>query len=503
MARSRTSSPAELLVTLRRDDPEPLHQQLEQELRASIRSGRLTPGSSLPSTRVLAEQLGLSRGVVVESYEQLIAEGYLVSQPGGATRVCSTIGGRPIEPAPVAPKPAPRIDFAYGRPDVSQFPRDAWLRALRRVLNEAPNARLGYIGGAGIPELREELATYLNRVRGTCAEADHVVVCGGFAQALDLVTRVLRDRGARRLAVEDPGQTDAPRAARRNGLEAVPVPVDDRGLVVDALASSDADAVVLTPAHHFPTGGVLSAERRTALVAWAVDRDALILEDDYDAEYRYDREPIGAIHGLAPDHVVYAGSASKTLAPGLRLGWLIVPGHLVESVTATKEAMDRGSASLEQLAFADFLARGEFDHHLRRMRPVYRRRRDVLLRTMRRLLPELEPAGASAGLHVAAWLPAWIDEAALVERSAALGVAVNGVTQYWCDRSQARGGLLFGYGTLGEPEIEEGMAIVAQALEELRAGQAQSDASPRGEYAGAATDRARSTTYRRIRPTRP
>jgi GntR family transcriptional regulator / MocR family aminotransferase len=472
MARSRTSSATELLVGLRRDDPLPLHRQLEQELRGAIRSGRLPGEAALPSTRLLAEQLGVSRGIVVEAYEQLVAEGYLTSRPGGATRV----GANVIEP--VVPSTTRRgttthrFDFGYGRPDVSQFPRQVWLRSMRRVLSEAPSDRLSYLDDRGAPELREALAMYLNRVRGTDADAERIVICNGFAQALGIVTQVIRANGGRRIAVEDPGTRDTVRAAMAAGIEVVPIPVDDDGIVVEVLARSDPDAVVLTPAHHFPTGAVLSADRRAALVAWATERDRLILEDDYDAEYRYDREPIGAIQGLAPDQVIYAGSASKTLAPGLRLGWLVVPPGLVDDIAATKEATDRGSASLEQLAFADFLSRGDFDRHLRRMRPIYRGRRDVLLRALGRHLPELRPVGASAGLHVLAWLPAGIDEADLVERAAAFDVGVDGVTPYRIAGQDRPGGLLFGYGNVTEASIDEGVRLIATAMAQARIGHA-------------------------------
>lgn len=469
MARLRTSSTPELLVALRRDDPLPLHSQLERELRAAIRSGRLSADSSLPSTRGLAAQLGLSRGVIVEAYEQLVAEGYLSSQPGGATRVCARVTG-PEDPVEARRStPAFKFDFGYGRPDVSQFPRQAWLRSLRRVLNEAPSDRLSYLDPRGAFELRDSLATYLNRVRGTVANPDRIVICNGFAQGIRLVAQVVHAAGGRRIAVEEPGQLDSILAARAAGLEAVPVPVDDAGIVVEALERADADAVVVTPAHHFPTGAVLSPERRAALVAWARNRRGLILEDDYDAEYRYDREPIGAIHGLAPEHVIYAGSASKTLAPGLRVGWLIVPPGLVDAIAVTKEASDRGSASLEQLAFADFLSRGEFDRHLRRMRPLYRARRDAVLDSLHRHLPELRPVGASAGLHVVAWLPDDVDETALVGRVASLGVAIVGITPYYSARRAGPGGLLFGYGTPTEPEIEEGIRLIAAAMATFRA----------------------------------
>ena len=488
MPRTRTSSSTELLVELRRDDPLPLHSQLERELRDAIRSCRLPDDTVLPSSRALADQLGLSRGVVVEAYEQLVAEGYLSSRPGGATRVCA----KATEPSPAAaapPSPATpevRIDFGYGRPDVTQFPRQVWLRSIRRVLNEAPSDRLSYLDNRGALELREALASYLNRVRGTAARADQIVICNGFAQALRLVAHVVRASGGTRLAVEDPGQLDAIDAATASGLTPVPIPVDESGIVIEALERSDADAVVLTPAHHFPTGAVLSAERRAALVAWANAHGSLVLEDDYDAEYRYDREPIGAVQGLAPERVIYAGSASKTLAPGLRLGWLIVPNRLVDAIATAKEATDRGSASLEQLAFADFLSRGAFDHHLRRMRPIYRARRDALLAALRRDLPALRPVGASAGLHVIAWLPSGVDEAAVVERAAAAGVRLYGLRQYHSARQDAPGGLLFGYGAVTEAEIDEGIRLVAEAIDGERPSALQAQAGPSAQRVEAA-----------------
>lgn len=452
-------------MELRRDDPLPLHHQLERELRGAIRSGRLPAETALPSTRLLADQLGLSRGVVVEAYEQLVAEGYLASRPGGATRVCARSAEVSALPAAAAAAvPEPRFDFHYGRPDVTQFPRQAWLRALRRVLNEAPSDRLSYLDFRGALELREALAIYLNRVRGTAAGPDRTVITNGFAQGMAIVTQVLAATGGRRIAIEEPGQRDVLRAARKHGLEPVPVPVDDDGIVVRALEQARADAVVVTPAHHFPTGAVMSAERRASLVAWATEGHHVVLEDDYDAEYRYDREPIGALQGLAPEHVIYAGSASKTLAPGLRLGWLVAPQRLVEPIAAAKDASDRGSASLEQLAFADFLARGDFDRHLRRMRPIYRARRDALLAALRRHLPDLRPVGASAGLHVVAWLPAGVDEAVVIDRAAAAGVAIDGVSPYYAAGRAGPGGLLFGYGTLTETEIDEGIRLIARAL---------------------------------------
>lgn len=471
MAMTRTSSQAEILVELRRDgDGGALHRQLEGALRVAIGSGRFAAGSPLPSSRALATQLGLSRGVIVEAYEQLVAEGYLTSRRGGATRVNPRVVTAPTQVQSAAEPQRYLIDFAYGLPDVTEFPRAVWLRSLRRVLNEAPSERLGYLDHRGALELREALAAYLNRVRATAADAERIVVVNGFAQTLNLVNQYLAANGTRRIAMEDPGQSDTPEAAIRFGLEPVPIPVDEEGIVVSVLERTGADVVVVTPAHHFPTGAVLSARRRAELLEWAARGSRLILEDDYDAEYRYDREPIGALQGLAPEHVLYAGTASKTLAPGLRLGWLIAPARLVHKLAEAKVASDRGSPSMEQLAFADFLSRGEFDRHLRRMRAIYRGRRDVLLGALRRYGPDLRPAGASAGLHVVVWLPDGTDEAAVVARAAELGVRVTGVARHRIDRGDGRGGLLFGYGALGLKEIEEGVRLVASVTGPPRVG---------------------------------
>ena len=468
MARTRTRFPTELLVELRKDDPLPLHRQLEQELRSAIRGGRLRPETALPSTRVLADQLDLSRGVVVEAYEQLVAEGYLTSVPGGATRVATRAAVGAPERGVVDEGPPVRVNFAYGRPDVTQFPRQLWLRSMKRVLIEAPSERLTYLDRRGARELREALAAYLNRVRGTAAEPSDIVICNGFAQAIDLVAQLVKARRGRRIAVEDPGDADGRAAVRRHELETVPLSVDSGGISIEALRRSDADAVFLPPAHHYPTGAVIAPDRRADLLVWADERDALILEDDYDAEFRYDREPIGAIHGLAPERVIYSGSASKTLAPGLRLGWMVVPRTLVEQLGAIKEANDRGSPVLDQLAFADFLSKGEFDRHLRRMRPLYRERRDALLDALRQYLPDARTTGASAGLHVLAMLPSGIDEGAVLDRALARGVKVTGLRHTYHDPTRAPGGLIFGYGQVTASDIDEGVRVVARVVDALR-----------------------------------
>jgi GntR family transcriptional regulator / MocR family aminotransferase len=482
MSRSRTNSAAggELLLAIRRDLPDPLHRQVEASIRDAIRSGRLRQGTTLPPTRTLAADLGVSRGVVVEAYQQLVAEGYLTSRAGGYTQVAidshpSATAGRRLSESPVMPPPAgnrepgqPRIAFRYGRADVSNFPRTAWLRSVRRVVTEAPSDWFGYHSGRGAPDLRVALSGYLNRVRGADADPDHMVICSGYGQGIVLALQALRESGARRIAVEDPSSgDDAVPVGRALGLDVVGVPVGADGIDVSALERTEADAVVLTPSHQWPLGGVLSAESRSAILDWASRRGSLVIEDDYDAEYRYDRSPIGAMQGLAPDHVVYAGSASKTLAPGLRIGWLAVPPHLTRAVADAKILADRGSPVIDQLAFADFLNRGEFDRHLRRMRPVYRRRRDVLLTALRKRLPDFEPIGASAGIHLVAWLPADLDEASVVAAAAERGVAISGVGPYRLSHP-GRDGLIFGYSSLSERAITDGIARLATAVSDVR-----------------------------------
>ena len=490
MAEIRTNSG--LLVVLDPDAGIPLHRQIETSIRDAIRAGRLARGASLPPSRALAADLGVSRGVVVEAYAQLAAEGYLDSRsggytqvaacgdvapglagqvtaaagrgPGGANRGPGEAGAAAAEVVPWAPQPGLAIDLSYGRADVSNFPRTAWLRALREALADAPNSVFGYLTGSGVPQLRAALADYLNRVRGTVTQPEHIVICTGYAQGMTLLISVLAVAGAKRIALEDPSSgDDALPAARAAGLEVVGVPVDEYGIRIDKLRESNADAVILTPAHQWPTGSVLSAGNRPAVIRWAAERGAIIIEDDYDAEYRYDRTPVGALQGLAPDHVVYAGSASKTLAPGLRLGWLALPGRLVEPVAAAKIAADRGSPALDQLAFADLLTRGEFDRHLRRMRPVYKRRRDALLTALEANLPWLEPTGVSAGLHLVTWLPPHLDETAVVQAARRVGVGIDAVGPYRIG-GPGRGGLIFGYATVNEQAIGEGIARLAHAI---------------------------------------
>jgi len=416
----------------------------------------------MPSTRALARDLGVSRGVVVETYDQMVVEGYLSARQGAATRVSDgAFSPSGAAPAPEPERP-PRFDFRPGAPDVALFPRSRWLASLRRALRDAPDARFDYGDPRGAPELRRALAGYLGRVRGVACDPGRVVVTSGMAQGMALFGRTLIDRGSRRIGVEDPCSTPGRDQLAATGLVPLPVPVDARGLEVDRLASAAADAVVVTPAHQFPTGVVLTPERRSALIEWAADRRAFVLEDDYDSEYRYDRQPVGSLQGLAPDRVAYAGSVSKTLAPALRLGWLVTPESLTTAIAQMKAFDDLGTPVVEQLALADFLERGELDRHLRRTRATYRGRRDALVEALARHLPGCAPAGVAAGLHLVVHLPAGQDERAVLQKARSYGVGLSGLFEH----SIAPGppALLLGYGRVAEPAIEPGIRELAGAI---------------------------------------
>lgn len=458
----------DLLVAIDRSGPVGVRAQIEQQLREGVRAGRLHPGTRLPSTRALAARLGVARGVAVEAYAQLAAEGWVVSRQGSGTVVAprATAAEAALEPAPAA-TPLP-YDFALGVPDLAAFPRAAWLAATRRVLRTMPDAELSHPDRGGAPALRRALASHLGRVRGVVTTPERIVVTTGFWQALGLVCSVLAARGVTRLAMEDPSFVYHRFVVRAAGLEPVGVSVDAAGLRVDELARTGARAVLVTPAHQSPTGVVMAPARRTALLAWAHEQEGTIIEDDYDSEHRYDRDPVGALQGLAPDRVVYGGSASKTLAPALRLGWLAVPAELARGVRDAKGLADGGSPVLEQLVFADLIERGDVDRHLRRTRAANRRRRDALAQALAEHLPRARLHGVAAGLHAAVELPPGSDERAVVRAAAERGVRVYGLAPHYFPRPQAeapRPGLLLGYGGLSEQAIRRGVAELAAAVD--------------------------------------
>lgn len=459
MAISGTTSGPELLVELDRGASEPLHRQLANGLRDAIRTGRLAPATRLPSTRVLAEDLGVSRRLVVDAYSQLTAEGFLLSSHGSGTRVATVDTASTPERGAVEAKHVD-IDFAPGSPDLSSFPRHGWLRALRQGLAEVESQSFGYVEPQGLLAARVAVADYLRRTRGVLADPQHIVLCSGATQAIALLASVL---SGHRLAMEDPGFWLHRMVLRHNGIDIDPVPVDEDGLDVAALVDSGATTVLTTPAHQSPTGVVLSAARRTALVQWA-RAEHLVIEDDYDAEYRYGRAPVGALQGIAPDRVVYVGSTSKTLAPGLRIGWMVLPVHLVGAVTWSKGLADTGSSVMDQIAFAKLLTTGGYDRHLRQMRRRYLVRRNALLRALARYLPEATVIGTAAGVHLTVRFPNGFPVAELVRRAAEMRVRVEPLAPCYADPAAAPPGLMLGYANLSESQILTGVQTLAQVM---------------------------------------
>jgi GntR family transcriptional regulator/MocR family aminotransferase len=452
----------EILVRLDRSRRGTLGAQLQDELREAVRSGRLAAGERLPSTRALARELGVSRGLAQECYEQLAAEGYLRARPGSATRVAAARTAAPRTPPPDPPT-ALDVDFRSGVPDIARFPMRDWLWALTEAGRSAPLSVAAYGDPAGRPELRAVLAAYLRRVRAAAATADAIVITGGFTQGLALVLGVLADRDHRRLGVEDPGHRDWRATAERAGLRPVPVPVDGDGARITA-APDGVRAVVMTPAHQTPTGVVLTPERRHETIVWTDERDAVVVEDDYDAEFRYDRQAVGALQGLAPDRVFLIGSVSKVLGPALRIGWVVCPPDLVEAVAHAKRLADRGTPALDQLALAQLIESGRYDRHLRRMRAVYARKREALIAALAEHAPGVRLTGLAAGFHAVAPLPPGADEQAVAEAAHERGVGVYPMARYRLGAGAHPPQLVLGFGNLSEEAIRRGVAAIADLL---------------------------------------
>jgi GntR family transcriptional regulator/MocR family aminotransferase len=466
-----TSSPTELLIHLTRASGTSLAVQIEGQIRAAVRAGTLQGGTVLASTRDFAQQFGISRPLVVEAYAQLAAEGYLVIRQGARPRVADYTA--PDEDARAdsrAPATPPRFNFLPAVPDLSSFPRKTWLKAYREALASMTGEDFGYGERHGSLALRRALLDYLGRVRGVATGADRILITNGFEQGRGLVCRALRACGVRRIAVEDPSYSEW-ETITQAGLDIVPVPVDAEGISVADLEKTQAEAVMVTPAHQFPTGVVMSGERRLQLVSWLRRRDAFALEDDYDAEFRYDRAPVGSLQGMAPAHVVYAGTASKTLAPGLRLGWVVVPPRLLEAVRTEQVLADYGCPRIEQHALARFIGAGELDRHLRRMRVRYKAQRDALLSALAIEFPDLKPRGVAAGLHAAVELKQDDDEQAIVEEARRRHVAVAFLSAHCIARRDIPPTLLLGYARQAESAIRAGVHALAAAIGAARRGQ--------------------------------
>ena len=454
-----TSYGPELLVRLRGGRR---RAQLEDRLRELIRDGTLAAGGRMPSSRALAGDLGVSRRLVVDAYAQLLAEGYLVARQGAGTYVAAADARERDAPAPQAVR-SMQFDFFPGAPDLASFPRTLWLRAMREVLRSTPDSALGYPDARGAPPLRAALAAYLRRVRGVVVEPDAIVVCAGATQGLAVLARALKRTGVEEIAVEDPGLPPHRGVLAYAGLDVRGVPVDEFGLDVGALGSP---VVLATPAHQCPTGVALSPQRRGELIGWARD-GGLVIEDDYDAEFRYDRAPLGALQGLAPDRVVYLGTVSKTLAPGLRLGWLVLAPSLVEPVVEAKALDDMGCSVLDQLVFARLLETSAYDRHLRRARRRNRARRDALIDAVACELPGASVSGVSAGLHVLVHLPRAVELHGLHAAAAERSLGVYPLELHRIEPRATADALVMGYANLPEPAIAEGVRRLAETIGEL------------------------------------
>jgi GntR family transcriptional regulator/MocR family aminotransferase len=441
---------------------------VEDALRDAVRSGRLTAGTPLPSSRALAGELGLARNTVADAYGQLVAEGWLTARQGSGTRVAeraSATARRPAQSVPVTPAAAQLL--RPGLPDLSGFPRSAWLSAGRRALGSAPNNLLGYPDPRGLLSLREALSEYLARARGVRTTPDTIMICSGFLQALQLLSTTLRRRGTSAMSVEAYGLGQHRDLIRAAGLATVAVGLDSFGARTDELESQTSGAILLTPSHQFPLGVPLSPPRRTALLRWARQRSALVIEDDYDGEFRYDRKPVGALQGLAPELVAYVGTASKSLAPGLGLAWLVLPPWLLPDLIETKRQSDGYTGVFEQLTLNEFIRSGAYDRHVRRSRLRYRRRRDLLVETLAARAPQVRVSGIAAGLHAVLRLPGRpvTEEPAIRTRAARAGLDLHTLSHFRYEAGpEPSAALVIGYAAAADHAYNGALEALCDAI---------------------------------------
>ncbi|RZS32829.1 GntR family transcriptional regulator/MocR family aminotransferase [Herbihabitans rhizosphaerae] len=446
---------------------------LAEALREAVRSGRLAPGTRLPPYRSLAADLGLARNTVADAYAELVAEGWLVGRQGSGTRVAPRTD--PVKPLRRKEKrpggvPGPVHLLRSGQPDAASFPRSAWVTAARRALTAVPNEAFGPGDPRGRPDLRAALADYLSRARGVRTDADRVVICSGFGHALQLLFGAGVLRGP--VSFDSYGLWVHRELLERAGARTVPQAVDDDGVVTSELVRHKGIRVAMvTAAHQFPLGGALHSDRRVELVEWARARGGVILEDDYDGEFRYDRQPVGALQGLDPDRVIYAGSVSKSLSPAVRVGWLVLPEHLVDDVAAAKGERESWTSVPDQLTLAELITSGAYDRHLRRMRQRYRQRRDQLVHTLAERVPHIEVTGIAAGLHAVLRLPSGTERTALLA-ARWQGIALEGLSTFRHPRAvmPTQDGLVVGYAAPTDSAYASALEALCRVLEGVSPG---------------------------------
>jgi len=469
-----------LHVTVSRDSGLSLRDQLREAIQEKIKTGVLRPGERLPSSRQLADDLHLARSVVVEAYQQLEAEGYLTSVPRSGTRVAElALNGMVSDLIPLAgetetelPGGIPvRWDLRVGLANTRNFPRREWLASLQRALQHATPAQLEYPPVSGIDDLRVALASYLGRVRAVRTLPEHIMITAGFAQGLSVICQVLGEWGNDALGVEDPGHPNQRRFVEGMGLRSVPIPVDDQGMDIAALEASGVRAVLLTPSHQFPTGVALSDDRRAAIVAWARRVGGLIIEDDYDGEFWFDgADRPASLQSLAPDCVIYGGSVSKTLVPGLRLGWLAIPGSLMRAMESARMFRDLGISTICQLAYTWFIKTGRLNRHLLWMNRRYCEHRAALVSTLCAELPGAQVMGRAAGLHCTVRLPIGMDEYLVTAAAARHGIVVRGASSCFCEVPPPATSLIISYANYYPDSLASAMSALAAAALSTPAG---------------------------------
>lgn len=436
---------------------------LTAQIRTAVSDATLGAGTRVPPSRELAEELSFSRGVVVEAYRRLTEEGLLVTNRGAGTRIAEVVppAARPRRLAEPLEAVEP-LQISEGAPDLSAFPRAAWLQAERRVLATATARDLGYADPQGVPALREALAGWLARRRGIVASPDRIIVTAGVTGALSLIAQTMRERDATTCGIEDPS-ADGNRRILGYWLDELrPVPVDRDGIDVTALEATGVRAVLTTPAHQFPTGVVLSPSRRRDLIAWAERTDGVIIEDDYDSEYRYDRAPIPALQASAPERILHISSLSKVLAPALRIGWMIAPEAWTDDLIRRRWATDLGSPALPQLVLAELIGTGVLERQVRRLRLRHRQRRDDAVAAIREHMPGCRVEGIAAGLHIQVMLPDGVDDADLARRAASEGISVKPLSDYRF--SPGPPGLVIGYGPHSSARLGAAIATLGRLL---------------------------------------
>jgi GntR family transcriptional regulator/MocR family aminotransferase len=461
----------EILLHIDRLHPETLTGQLRAGLRDAIRSGRLVAGTRLPASRVLAEDLGVSRGIVVDAYAQLVAEGFLVTRPGSGTMVSDAAG---ITPTHMSwwqrrgqQRPGlwrPEIDLRPSGPDPALFPRSRAAKTMTEIFRHLPAAEFGYTGPWGVARLRRQLEDHLGRLRAAMAPADGIVVVTGRTQALTVIARTLAAAGHVHVAVEDPGPPLHRHLLQAHGLKAVPIPVDDEGLDVDVLVASDCRAVLTSPSCQFPTGAVMSAARRARLLEWAVARNALIIEDDQRADFHFGRPALACLQGMRPGQVMLIGSVSMTLSPAMRLGWIVPPPQLLRAVAETKRDDDFGTPVMEQHVLATWLESGQYDQHVRSARRMYAVRRTVLSHQLLQHFPQWPQRGIPAGLEILLEMPDSVSDRHVAAHARQLGLGVTALRSMRV-RSTGPSGLVLSYARLAPRQCAEAVTRLKFAVQ--------------------------------------